>query len=194
MLYDQYCVALVPERPESAEQAVRIGGVQSGRGFVQDVKDSGKAASQLGSQARPLQFASGKGVCLAVQGQVGESQLIQETHAFVDFLHERGQCRRQGGGRFQSFQFSCHIFQRKSRQFREIVGPVRRRHGDGQGQRGKTLAPAGAARAVFLFIQAGSPAGGACPQRGVEGKMAGRKLGQKEACFRIAVAGVEGPD
>ena len=89
MFYDQDCVALVPERPESAEQAVRIGGVQSGRGFVQDVKNSGKAASQLGSQARPLQFASGKGVCLAVQRQVGEPQLIQEAHAFVDFLHER---------------------------------------------------------------------------------------------------------
>ena len=58
MLYDQYCVALVPERPESAEQAVRIGGVQSGRGFVQD--DAGRIFVEKPCQQEFLRLPAGQ--------------------------------------------------------------------------------------------------------------------------------------
>ena len=73
-----------------------VGGVKSGSRFVQDVKDPGKTAAQLGGQARPLQFPAGKSVCLPVQGEVGKAQFVQEAHALVDLLHERVQRRRQG--------------------------------------------------------------------------------------------------
>jgi len=89
-------VAEIAEGSEEVEQAGVVGGVETDAGFIQNIKNPGEAAAELGGEAGAAGFAAGEGIHGAVEGEVPESKFFQKSEAMDDGLAQR--IESVGGG------------------------------------------------------------------------------------------------
>ena len=78
VLHDKEGVSFITKSLERFDQAIVVAGVQTDAGFVQDVEHAGQVGAELGSEADALGFTSGKGGSRAIEGEVAESDVIEE--------------------------------------------------------------------------------------------------------------------
>src|SRR5437763_16227836 len=88
MLDHEHRVAEAAEALERLEQAVVVLLVEADRGLVEDVEHAREAAADLRREADALAFAAGEGAAGAVEVEVIEPDIVQETEALVDLLED----------------------------------------------------------------------------------------------------------
>src|SRR6185312_11280645 len=90
VLDDDHGVADVAQCLESPEQPPIVALVQSDRGLIQDVHDTGESGADLAGEADALRFTSGERLRAAVQCQVVEPHVHQEAQTVSDILDDLG--------------------------------------------------------------------------------------------------------
>ena len=83
-------VAEVAQIHQRVEEPLVVPLVQTDRRFIEDVHDADQARADLTRQADALGLAAGQGVRAAVQGQVAEADVVQESQPVADFLDDLG--------------------------------------------------------------------------------------------------------
>jgi hypothetical protein len=84
VLYDDDGVAQVTQLLQDVDEELRVARVQADAGFVEDVHGAHQGAAQRGGQVDALAFAAREGVAEAVEGQVAQSDVVQEAQARAD--------------------------------------------------------------------------------------------------------------
>ncbi len=90
-------VALVAELGQRVQQPVVVAGVQADRGLVEDVEHAHQPAADLAGQADPLHLAAGERGRGAVQRQVVQPHVLEESQPAADLLERLGGDGRPGG-------------------------------------------------------------------------------------------------
>ena len=75
---DDQRIALCGEFPERVQESLVIAGVQSDRGFVEDIEDAAQIRTKLGRETDALRFSAAEGLGGAVELQVVEAYAAQE--------------------------------------------------------------------------------------------------------------------
>ena len=88
MFDDNDGIAQVAQMGQRLQQSLVVARVQSDRRFVEDVKDSDEAASDLAGQSNPLGLAAGERGGSPVEREVIETDVEQELEARTDFLED----------------------------------------------------------------------------------------------------------
>ena len=88
MLNNQDRVAKVAELLEDADETMGVAGVESDRGFVEEVHAADQRAAKGGGEVDALGFAAAKGVGRAVEGKVSQSDIKQIAYAGGEFGEE----------------------------------------------------------------------------------------------------------
>src|SRR3954451_979059 len=88
MLDHQHGVAEAAQALERLEQAVVVLLVEADRGLVEDVEHAGEAAADLACEADALGFAAREGAAGAIEVEVIEADIVQETETLVDLLED----------------------------------------------------------------------------------------------------------
>ena len=110
VLDHQHRVAHVAQPLQRLQQPVVVPRVQADRRLVQDVQHADQPAADLAGQADALRFAAGQRGGGAVQGQVVQSDVQQESQPAADFLeHFAGDQR----ARRVQFQFAEEVRRRR---------------------------------------------------------------------------------
>ena len=78
-------VSLVAEAMHDADEAVDVSRVQADGGLVEDEERAGQGGAEAGGEVDALDFASGKGAGLAVEGEVAQPHLFEVVEAGNDF-------------------------------------------------------------------------------------------------------------
>ena len=99
---DQHGVATFLQIPQGINQAGIIARVQPDGRFVQDITHPTQVGAELSGQTNPLRLPAGQGIRAAVQGQIGQADLIQKAESGNDFFEnrspdERGHARTETG-------------------------------------------------------------------------------------------------
>src|SRR4051794_32476495 len=89
MLDHQHGVAEAAQALERLEQAVVVLLVEADRGLVEDIEDAAEAGADLRSEADALTLAARQGAGRAVEVEIVEPDVVQETEALVDLLEDR---------------------------------------------------------------------------------------------------------
>src|SRR6188508_114699 len=82
-------VTEVPEFPERAQETLVVPLVQADARLVQDVENTHQARADLSCEPDPLGFAAGKSSRGAVQGEIVEPHITQESKPVAHFLENR---------------------------------------------------------------------------------------------------------
>ena len=88
VLNDDNGVAKVAELLEDADETMGVAGVESDRGFVEDVHTADQRAAKGGGEVDALGFAPAKGVGRAVECEVSQSDIKQIAYAGGEFGEE----------------------------------------------------------------------------------------------------------
>ena len=86
VLDDDQRVADVAQRDQRADQLVVVALVQPDRRLVEDVEDAHQLAADLRRKADALRLTAGKRRGAAIDGEVVEPDVVQETEALLDLL------------------------------------------------------------------------------------------------------------
>jgi hypothetical protein len=89
MLDHEHGVAEPAKALKGLEQAVVVLLVEADRGLVEDVEDARQAAADLAGEADPLALAARERAAGAVEMEIVEPDIVQETEALVDLLQDR---------------------------------------------------------------------------------------------------------
>src|SRR5205085_3510364 len=87
VLHHQHAVAQVAQVLQRADQAVVVTLVQADARFVQHVHHAGQARADLRSEPDALRLAAGQGLGAAIEAQVAQTDIVQETEAVRDLAH-----------------------------------------------------------------------------------------------------------
>ena len=79
-------VAEIAQAYERLDQAVVVALVQADRRLVEDVEDADESGADLGGEPNALGLAAGQGAGVAVEGEVVEADVEQESQPLVDLL------------------------------------------------------------------------------------------------------------
>ena len=85
VLDDDHAVAAVAQLVQGVQQALVVALMQADRRLIQHVSDALQAGADLRRQPDALRLAAGQGVGGAVQGQVFQADVDEETQAHGDF-------------------------------------------------------------------------------------------------------------
>ena len=85
---DDHRVTDVPQMRQRAEQALVVALVQADRRFVEDVHDADQSRTDLAGQPYALRLAAGQRIRAAVERQVVETDVGEESEAGADFLDD----------------------------------------------------------------------------------------------------------
>jgi hypothetical protein len=88
VFHNQDGVAKVAQTHQGAKQACVIARVQPDGRLIQHVQHSHQARADLGCQANALRFSAGQGGCRAVEGQVIQPHIYQETQPRLDLFQD----------------------------------------------------------------------------------------------------------
>ena len=88
MLDDQHGVAEVAQAAQRLQQHVVVALVEADARLVEDVEDAREAAADLRREADALGLAAGEGAGGAVEVQVIEADVVEETEALDDLLQD----------------------------------------------------------------------------------------------------------
>ena len=94
VLDDHHGIALVAQLRERVEQLVVVARMQADRRLVENVEHADQPAADLPGQADALRFAAGKRRGGAVERQIVEADVEQESEPAADFLEHFGGDRR----------------------------------------------------------------------------------------------------
>src|SRR5690554_2926068 len=89
VLDDDERVAQVAQRQERPEQALVVARVEPDRRLVENVEHAREAAADLGGEPDALRLAAGEGVRGAVEGEVVETDVLEEAKARGDLAQDR---------------------------------------------------------------------------------------------------------
>ena len=102
VLHDQHRIAQIAQVAKGFDQAVVVALMQADRGLVEHIHDPGQPRADLGGQPDALRFAPREGLGRAVQRQVLQADVVQESQAVDDLAHDpfadRGPVARQHQG------------------------------------------------------------------------------------------------
>ena len=88
MLDDQHGVAEISQAAQRLEQHVVVALMQPDAGFVEDVEHARQAAADLAGEADALGLAARERAAGAVEVEVIEADVVEETEALEDFLED----------------------------------------------------------------------------------------------------------
>ena len=88
MLDHQHGIAQVPQALQGLEQAVVVPLVQADARLVKNVEDTHQAGPDLRRQPDALRFPAAESAALAVQSQIAQSDVLEETEPRPDFLDQ----------------------------------------------------------------------------------------------------------
>ena len=98
---------------ERGEQTVVVALVQADGRFVEHVHHAGEAGADLRGEPDALRFAAGKRVGRPVERQIVEPDVVEETDAGDDLLHDLVGDLRTVAVEGQRFEKGEHLFQRQ---------------------------------------------------------------------------------
>ena len=81
MFHDQYRIAQVAQVDQGVEQALIVALVQTDRRLIENIHNTHQSRADLRSQANALGFTTGQGLGTAVQSEVVEPDIHQESVA-----------------------------------------------------------------------------------------------------------------
>ncbi len=82
-------IGAIPQVFKDVRQAVSVAGVQADTRFIQDIEGIDQGGTKGRGQSDPLHLAAGEGSGLAVQGQIGQSNVFKVFQAVVDFFQNQ---------------------------------------------------------------------------------------------------------
>ena len=81
-------VAKIAQIDQRVEQPLIVALVQTDGGFIEDVHDADQPRPDLARQPDALRFAAGQRIGAAIQGEIAQSHIAQETETIADFLDD----------------------------------------------------------------------------------------------------------
>ena len=81
MLDDDHCGAVVEQAPEDLQENTDIFGMKADRGFIKDEDGILLPSAHFAGQLEALCLAAGQAGCLLSQGQVTQTQIMQDLQA-----------------------------------------------------------------------------------------------------------------
>ena len=157
VLDDDDRIAQVAQLAQGGDEPVIVALVQADARFVQDVKHAGQPRADLRGEADALGFAARKRAALAVEVQIGQPDLDEETQPRRHLAHDFRGDVALGGGQSQAPDQPVRLPDRQAAKFADVENPAGRavfRHGSrivggqrhGENFRPQPRSPAGRAR------------------------------------------------
>ena len=110
VLDDEDGIAEVAELFESFDEFVIVPLVEADRWFVEDIEDALELTADLGGKADALGFAAAQGIGRAVQREIRQADIVQESKPGVDFLEDEAGYFEFGGIEFETFEKGLSFF------------------------------------------------------------------------------------
>ena len=104
VFHHQQRVTEIAERPEEIEKTGVIGRVQADAGFIENIKDAGQSATELGGQADAAGLTAGEGFHGPVESEIAEAEFFEKGEAMKDGLPQGGKSVGGGAGRGGNFR------------------------------------------------------------------------------------------
>ena len=147
---NDHSISLITKVFQCAKKSVIVTLMQSNGRFVQNIKNTCQARSNLTGQSDPLTFPPRQRARIARQGQIFQTNIVQKSQTFADFLKDRagdfvfliGQMFRNRGAPFVGL-FNRHLHH---------LAHMDTRNFNGQSLGAQTITAATAAGAVVLVI------------------------------------------
>ena len=89
MFDNDHGVSLITQVFQCAQQSIIVTLMQSDGRFVQNIKNTCQARSNLTGQSDPLAFPTRQRARIARQGQIFQTNIVQKSQTFANFLKDR---------------------------------------------------------------------------------------------------------